>query len=277
MDFINLMKNMIDAHTHLNSQALFPNRKEHAFEFNKNWWKAIINVWADIEYNGNWIKISKEYKWDLYMKCTVWLHPYEVIIWNVTEENIEDEVNNLRKLYLDNSDYIVAIWEAWIDTHYDGDINMKLQKKLFRMQCELARDLWLPIVIHSRDDFNSTIEVLKDFSDLKIYFHCRWYGPEEINYIKWKFENLWIGFCGNITYPKAQNIRDSLAVCDINNILLETDAPYLPPQQLRWKTNYPSNIWYIYDFVANELSINKDILIQSIEKNFENLYKQYCL
>jgi hypothetical protein len=58
-------------------------------------------------------------------------------------------------------------------------------------------------------------------------------GPQEIKKIEEMFKNIWIGFCANITYPKAQNIRDSLAVVNRNNILLETDAPYLPPQEFR--------------------------------------------
>lgn len=264
---------MIDAHTHLNSPTLYSKRKEHILEFKKNWGTAIVNAWADREYNDNWIKISREYIWDVYVKCTIWLHPYEVVIGNVNEENIENEINNLKKIYMDNKKSIVAIWEAGIDTHYDGDIKIELQEKLFKMQCELANDLWLPIVIHSRNDFDSTMKILKDYKDLKIYFHCRGYGPKEITILKKEFENIRIGFCGNISYPKAQNIRDSLMVCDVKNILLETDAPYLSPQKVRWETNSPANVKHIYDFVSKELNIDKYILIEKIKQNFYELYK----
>lgn len=265
---------MIDAHTHLNSPLLYPRWKDHVLVFQNNAWKAIINVWADAEYNKNWIQISRDYIWDIYMKCTVWFHPYEVVIWNITEKNIKDEINNLRNLYLENKEHIVAIWEAGIDIHYDWNINLELQKKLFQMQCELAKELKLPIVIHSRNDFDSTMDVLKEYKKLKIYFHCRWYGPKEIKKLKdFKQKNLWIWFCGNISYPKAQNIRDSLLACGIENILLETDAPYLSPQEFRWETNYPVNVKYIYDFTAKELNIDKPILAKNIELNFKNLYK----
>lgn len=264
---------MIDAHTHLNSPILYARRKEYILEFKKKWGRAIVNAWADREYNDNGIQISNDYIWDVYVKCTIWLHPYEVVIWNVNEENIDNEINNLKKLYIDNKKQIVAIWEAGIDVHYDGDINLKLQKKLFKMQCELASELWLPIIIHSRNDFDSTMEVLKNYKNLKIYFHCRGYGPKEIDILKKGFENIWIGFCGNISYPKAQNIRDSLMACDIKNILLETDAPYLSPQEIRGETNYPANVRYIYDFVSKELNVDKSILIEEIKQNFNSLYK----
>jgi TatD DNase family protein len=137
----------------------------------------------------------------------------------------------------------------------------------------LAKEFWLPIVIHSRDDFDTTMEVLENFKELKIYFHCRWYGPKEIEKVQNNFNNIWIGFCGNITYPKAQNIRDSLLACDIDNILVETDAPYLSPQNLRGETNSPANIMYTYKFISNEIKLDIDYLISKIENNFKKLYQ----
>jgi len=265
----------IDSHTHLNSPTLFENRKKHILDFEKIWWQALVNIWADEEYNKNGITISKEYSWDSFIKCTVWLHPYEVVVGNINENNIEQKLNELEKLYLENKDHIVAIWEAGIDTHYEWDINLELQKELFKKQCDLAEKIQAPIIIHSRNDFDSTIEILQNYKKLKICFHCRWYGSEEIEKLKnYNLENYWIWFCGNVTYPKAQNIRDSLKICNLENILIETDAPYLSPQELRWQTNYPQNIQYIYDFIAKELNIDTKNLKKQIKKNFYSLYKK---
>ncbi len=262
----------IDSHTHLNSPKLFENWKEHILEFEKIWWKYLVNIWADDEYNKNGMMINKEYKWKCFVASTIWYHPSEVVFGNINEENIKDKLENLKNIYLENKKHILAIWEAWIDTHYNWEKKLELQKSVFEMQCKLAKELWLPIVIHSRDDFDSTMEVLKNFKELKIYFHCRWYGPKEIEKIENTFENVWIGFCGNISYPKAQNIRDSLLACDMKNILLETDAPYLPPQQFRWKTNYPAYVKEIYSFVCKEININENKLQKIIKDNFQRLY-----
>lgn len=265
---------MIDAHTHLNSPALFPNRKQNVLEFEKIGGTGLINVWADDEYNKNWLMISKEYSGSCFVKCTIWFSPHEVLANNITYDNIDNKFFELKKIYLENKNHIVAIWEIWIDTHFDAWATLELQKKLFKMQCELAKELNLPIVIHSRDDFDSTMEVLENFKELKIYFHCRWYGAEEIKKLKdYKLKNYWIWFSWNITYPKAINIRESLLACDIDSILIETDAPYLSPQVVRGGTNYPKNIKYIYEFVANELKLNVNELIQKVEINFNNLYK----
>lgn len=101
------------------------------------------------------------------------------------------------------------------------------------MQCELAKELQLPIVIHSRDDFESTFDVIKDFKGEKIYFHCFGYGAEEVKKLQEYFPCIRFGFCGNITYPKAQPLRDAFVACKRNNIVLETDAPWLSPQPVR--------------------------------------------
>ena len=183
------------------------------------------------------------------------------------------KMHELKDQYLENKEYIVAIWECGIDTHYEWWVeSIPLQQKLLKMHCELAKKFDLPIVIHSREDFEDTIEILKNYTELKIYIHCRWYGADKIKTTQNIFPNLWIWFDGNISYPKAQNIRDSLNAVDLNNLLLETDAPYLTPQVIRWETNYPANVKYIYDFVSEQLSIDKNKLSEIIEKNCKNLY-----
>ena len=265
---------MIDAHTHLNSPALFSNRKEYLLEFEKKWGTGLINVWADDDYNKNALVINREYNGDCFVKCTIWFSPHEILAGKIEYDNMDNKIKELKNLYLENKNHVVALWEIGIDTHFDDWVSLELQKKLFKKQCDLANELKLPLVIHSRDDFDSTMEVLQNYQDLKIYFHCRGYGPEEIKKLQYsQLKNYWIWFCGNITYPKAQNIKESLMMCDIKNILLETDAPYLSPQNLRWKTNYPANITYIYDFVAKMIGVSKDELIEKINNNFKTLYQ----
>lgn len=263
----------IDSHTHLNSPILFLEWQKHILNFDEIWWKVIINSWSDDEYNKNGITIAREYNWNNIVKATIWFHPYEVVCGKINQENLQENIDRLKKDFVENKEYIVAIWEAGIDTHYEWWLEcIMTQQKLLEAQCKLAKELWLPIIIHSRDDFDSTIDVLKNYKDLKIYFHCRWYWPKEIKILENLFPNIWIWFCGNITYPKAQNIRDSLAVVNKNNILLETDAPYLPPQEFRGKTNYPIYVKYIYDFVSDNLGINLLSLQEMIKNNANKLY-----
>jgi Tat protein secretion system quality control protein TatD with DNase activity len=140
--------------------------------------------------------------------------------------------------------------------------------------------------------------VLKEFSDLRIYFHCRSYTPEEIKIIKKTYSDFYIGFTWNITYPKAIDIRKSLRYLvhenehypeyiiswkleniptklpsdftNLINFLIETDAPYLAPQSHRWEQNQPAFIKETYHYISQLLWY--DITDQVI-KNTKKCYK----
>ena len=203
-------------------------------------------------------------------------------------------------LYAPYKECIVAIGECGIDTHYpDSHTTLALQKDLFRQQCDLARQWDLPIVIHSRANRQATHEVLQNFKDLTIYFHCRSYTPDEIKIIKATYPKFYIGFCGNISYPKSTEIRQSLrylvhenenypdyiisgkvehnnteeihnSKSVIHNILIETDAPYLAPQSHRGETNTPAMIVETYKYISALLGM--DITPQVVE-NAKRCYK----
>jgi Tat protein secretion system quality control protein TatD with DNase activity len=121
--------------------------------------------------------------------------------------------------------------------------------------------------------------VVKKFPDLKVYFHCRGYTTKELEILhSWKLatgnRKLFVGFCGNITYPKAQELRDCFQYCldhDIK-VLLETDAPYLAAQAIRGQQNTPANIIYTYDYVSDYFQIQKDKLKELTYNNFMELY-----
>lgn len=265
-----------DSHTHLNDDKLYPQRQTYLQHFVDGWWVWLVNIWVDEQRSQKAIDIavqSQKLFPDIYVKAAIGHHPSEVCFGKIqNEQDIQSTIQKLQNLYEQYSDHIVAIGECGIDTHYEGDPHLDLQKELFRQQCELAKSLNLPIVIHSRDDFAATFDVVKNYADQKIYFHCRGYGPDEIKILQDTFAQLRIGYCGNISYPKAQTLRDSLYATRPESIVLETDAPYLAPQQLRWQINEPANVVHIYEYVASILDISLQNLQQAVAHNIKNLY-----
>jgi len=268
---------LVDSHTHLNDENLFKDWYSHLKNFYDKWWRYLVNIWVDEFYNQRWIEICSDYEkspiHDLNVWSTVWFHPFEVVAGNITNQNIITKVSTLREQYANYKKYIYAIWECWIDLHYSWAYKtLDLQKKLFHSQLNLAQELWLPVVIHSRDAFYETVDVLSGFKKLKIYFHCRWYWFEEVDFLQKNFNQVWIGYCGNVTYPKADNLRQSLQIT--NNFLLETDAPYLSPQKIRWNTNSPENIFLIYEFVSEYLNLSLKTLEDTVLQNFLKFYNK---
>jgi len=263
-----------DSHTHLNDEKLYPNRKQYLENFVQQWGKWLVNVWANHLWNLLAIQISKAAQsFDCIVKSAIGYHPSEITDKNILQEDFLNAINELKNLYLQNKEFVVAIWEAWIDMHYPNSPSTESsQQDFFAMHCELAKELALPLVVHSRDWFDLTLDVLQNYKTLKIYFHCWWYWPDEIKKIDAHFDNYFIWFAGNVTYPKAISLKDSLKVLDLNRLVLETDAPYLSPQIQRWTTNEPIFVKHIYDYVWDYLALSPNMLQSQIEKNFKLLY-----
>ena len=263
---------IVDAHTHLNTDIIFSDYKKYLENFEKIWWKILVNAWANNQYNQKWIQIAKEsisdFPW-LTVKTAIWRHPCDI---PHNESDFLPLLSQLEKLYEENSDYIVAIWECGIDLHFPENPIVEVQQNALKLQAELARKLDLPLMIHSRDGFRETMEVLKDFSDLKIYFHAWWYWPDEIEECEKTFPNLRIGCTNVIEYPSAGKIREAIRSIKTAKILTETDAPFLPPQCFRWKQNEPAYVTYVYEKLCEILRIEEWELEKIIEQNTGLLY-----
>ncbi len=263
---------IIDAHTHLNTDQLFWDYKKYLENFEKVWWKIVVNAWANNEYNQKWIQMAKESVKDfsnLIIKTAIWRHPCNI---PHNESDFLPLLNELKKLYEANKDYIVAIWECGIDLHFPENPTVEVQQNALKLQAEMARKLNLPLMIHSRDGFHETMEVLKNFSDLKIYFHARWYWPQELEECEKTFPNLRIGCTNVIEYPSAEKIRESIRNIKTAKILTETDAPFLPPQTMRGQQNESAYVIYVYEKLCEILEIEQKELEKIVEKNTKSLY-----
>lgn len=252
---------MIDAHTHLNSDQLFPDREKHLEEFLDAGGTHLVNIWVNQIWNLRALEMSEKYA----KECltTLGIHPLETVYGDIKDENIlENKIKELSDLISTNIDKIVGIWECGIDSHYEWNDEIKaIQIPLFEKQCELARTYNLPIVIHSRSNFDLSIDVLKNYTDLKIYFHCRGYSPTEIQICVDTFPHLRIWFCGNLSYPKAIDIQESFVKAREcwAKIVMETDAPYLSPQSLRGSQNAPKNVTVMYDRVQEKYNVSWEV------------------
>ncbi|NLM00707.1 MAG: TatD family hydrolase [Treponema sp.] len=186
--------------------------------------------------------------------------------------NRNEYIKIIEKTIIENRNKIIALGECGIDRHYNLD-NLGQEAELFQMQLELAQKLSLPVIVHSREDFEGTYDAIKNCGYNSGVIHCYSYGINEAK----KFLDLgWhISFSGAITYTKKNKLDDMYALLryvPIDMLLLETDAPYLAPHPFRGKVNTPVLVEYVFDFVANARGVFVESLCETVYKNAKVCY-----
>lgn len=213
---------------------------------------------------------------------------YSAGIWPDVE-SIHDRENQMKLLReaiaADKSGRIVAIGEGGLDHHWnpsgvdgrcESDFDEKTyrgEQELFQMQLELARELDLPFLIHSRDAFAETLDCLKNVGYHRGIVHCYSYGIEEAR----QFLDLgWhIAFGGAVTYTKKSKMDAMLELLRFvpeDRILCETDAPYLAPVPFRGKPNSPVLVEHVYKFIAEARGTTAEALSDLVDTNIKKLF-----
>jgi TatD DNase family protein len=146
-----------------------------------------------------------------------------------------ERVHELRELL--GHSKAVAVGETGLDYHYGSETRVE-QRRLFEAQLGLARDLGLPVVIHTREANDDTASILGGH-DGTVVMHC---FSEPGLLAAGLVAGWYFSFAGNVTYPKAAELREAAAQIPADRILAETDSPYLAPQPLRGKPNEPAHV-----------------------------------
>ncbi len=153
---------------------------------------------------------------------------------------------------------VVAIGETGFDQYRDHG-TLEQQDPAFDAQCELARALGKPLVIHSRAAEQHTIAALDEHAaDLDVILHCfALVAPDDLAVVL-EHERWVCSFAGNLTYPSAQELRDAAAAIPLDRLMVETDAPYLAPKPMRGKPNEPSYVQHTLQVLAEVKGVTFD-------------------
>ena len=243
----------IDTHAHLNFDSEYPDLDQVISDAKKSGVGKIIVVGADLLSSERAVELAKKYE-NLY--ATVGLHP--------TDHEIQkDDILKLEKLA--GMGKVVAIGEAGLDYfRLENEQDKDIQKELFLKQIELANNLNLPIIIHSREADDDMISILNkvrsEKPNLKGAIHC---FSGDSNFAKLAIDlGFYISFTGIITYPRTEKIAEALMMAPLDKIMIETDCPFLAPQLYRGKRNEPS---YVIE-VAKKVALLKARDLKDIEK-----------
>jgi TatD DNase family protein len=171
-----------------------------------------------------------------------------------------DRVDELRPLLAHPK--AVAVGETGLDTFHQF-ATLAQQRRLLHAQLELAAELGSPVVIHSRDAADETTDALSDFRGTVI-LHC-FSSPELLPAALER--GYYVSFAGNVTYPKASELREAAAHVPPDRLLAETDSPYLAPQPIRGRPNEPANIVHTVRTLAEVRGEDPSVLAERIGRN----------
>ncbi len=186
------------------------------------------------------IEIAKHFE---HVLPVVGIHPHEA------HSDYKADVQFLKNLLATHHEKIVGIGECGLDKHYPG-YNLSFQIDLFKSQIELALEYNKALVVHTRDAQDETYAILEPYKyHLKrVTIHCY---SNDLHFAQAVTAWGWfIGVGGTVTYPKNNQLREIVKTIGIEHMVLETDAPFLPPQMMRGKKNSPEHISTIAQFVA---------------------------
>lgn len=216
----------------------------------------IINNACDFKTSLEVLDLSKRYS---NMHCAIGLHP----------ENDLDEIDNVMALIIKNKDNpnMVAIGEIGLDYYYTKE-NKKEQIEILCKQLELAEKLNLPVIIHSREATGDMLSILKKFN-VKGVIHC-FNGSVEVakEYIKLGYK---LGINGVITFKNCKLI-EVIKTIGVDNVVFETDSPYLAPVPFRGEENNPTHVIDIVDFVSNNTGVSVEDLANISNKNIKYIF-----
>ena len=247
---------IIDTHCHIYKSEM-ENAEEIIKETAKNEMHLILNG-TDPQSNKEVLELSGKYE---NVHAALGYFP------SFADEITDDDISLLDSQL--NNDKVIAVGEIGLDYYHTKD-NKDKQKELFKKMLTLADKHDLPVIVHSRKSMQDTYDMLKKH-DAVGSMHC-YQGSAEMaqEFIKLGF---YIGIGGPITHNNNKKIRKTVQKIDIKHMLLETDSPYLSPEEKRGEKNTPLNLKYIIRKIAEELDIKEDEVVEITTENAKKLFK----
>ena len=241
------MARFVDTHCHLDFHDFDHDRDEVLARAWKNGLEMILNPGIDLQSSQAALGLSEVNE---RVFAAVGVHPNSALTWN------EHSLDSFRALAAHPK--VVAIGEIGLD-HYRQRAPHDLQKTVFQAQLYLAADLGLPVIIHSREAGADVLDILRDWwTELKTRNSALVSRPGVLHSYSDRQDlaseaikmNFYIGITGPVTYKNAADVRQVVQATPIENLLIETDAPFLPPQLHRGRRNEPAYVPLVAEKIA---------------------------
>jgi len=252
---------IFDTHAHYDDEQFDIDRDSLLLSMKENGIGTIVNIGANLASSETTLELAHKYD---FIYAAVGVHPSDCA------ELSEDNFDRIRQMSADEK--CVAIGEIGLD-YYWPEPDHELQKKWFVRQLDLARQVELPVVIHSRDAAADTVQILKDNNagDIGGVVHCFSYSKEvALECVKMGF---YIGVGGVLTFKNGKKMKEVVSEIPMEKIILETDCPYLAPEPNRGKRNSSLNLPYVVKAMAEIKGISEQEVIDITEQNARSMYR----
>lgn len=258
MDRINKM--IFETHAHYDDDAFDEDREALLAQLPENGIGYVVNIGASLLSVKSSIALAEKYE---YIYASAGIHPSD------TDQLNEENLAWLKQQC--SHPKVVAVGEIGLDYHYE-DPERKIQKEWFARQLDLAREVKKPIIIHSREAAQDTYEIMKAHKaqENKGVIHCFSYTRETAKqYLDW---NYYFGIGGVVTFKNAKKLKEAVEYIPIENILLETDCPYMAPTPHRGERNSSLYLPLVAEAIGEIKGISTEEVISITEKNAKNFY-----
>ena len=254
---------IFETHAHYEGEEFDSDRIELLSSLKKENIYKIIDVGSSIETSRKAIELAKQYD---YIYAAVGVHPDSV------GEMVVSDIDELRRMTCEKK--VVAIGEIGPDYYYDyTDEDKEKQIYWYKKQLDLALEVDLPVIIHSRDAAKDTFDIMSEYSKrgLQGVLHCYGYSAEQAKqYVKMGY---YIGIGGALTFKNAVKKVEVVREIPLEYIVLETDCPYMAPVPVRGTRNYSGNLKYVVEKIAEIKGISTDEVEKITYDNAMRLFR----
>ena len=251
---------LFDTHAHMDDRSFDADRHELLAALPERGISLLMNPGCSYQSSLNAIRLSEQYGC---IYAAVGSHP------DAADEVDEALIAQYRDLCRTHPK-VRAIGEIGLDYHYE-DVPRDIQKRAFRLQMELARELQLPVIVHEREAHEDGLKIVDEFPTVTGVFHC-YSGSLEL--AKELVKRGWyIGFTGVLTFKNARKAIEVAANIPLDRIVIETDCPYMAPVPFRGKRNDPGLVCYMAEKLAELRGISPEEAARITLENGKRLYR----
>ena len=251
------MSKIIDTHTHIYDKQ-FEEDFDDVIDRIENQLEGIVSIGFDLESSQKSVELAKKYN---FVHAVVGVHPVDISKYN---DEVEKEIEKLAL----NEEKVVAIGEIGLDYHWMADPK-EVQAEGFRKQMALAERVKKPVVIHTREALQDTLDILAEFPNVGGILHCY---PGSYEAAKPFLDRYFLGIGGTLTFKNNRKTKELVEVLPLEKIVIETDCPYLTPVPFRGKRNEPIYTSYVAEEIARIKNISVEEVIKVTTENAKKIY-----